>query len=157
MSDQILLTSQNNSILLDRNMADLKQFRFVGTLPDGTEQYEHNQGDNMNFEQYQSKSKQFAIYPDQGEREGLHYAMFGLASEVGELCGKIKKNMRDENGILTMDDREELEKELGDVLWYLSQCCEELGLSLQKVAVNNVIKLMDRMERNMISGSGDNR
>ena len=156
LDNRVLLTGKNNSVLLNKQMIDMQNFRYTGTLPDGTEKYEH-QADKMTLEQYQNKSKQFAIYPEQGGREGLHYAIFGLASEVGELCSKIKKNMRDENGVLTLDDNEEIGKELGDVLWYLSQCCEELGLQLQNVAEQNVKKLMDRMERDMIKGSGDNR
>ncbi|MFZ4600444.1 MAG: nucleoside triphosphate pyrophosphohydrolase family protein [Terrimicrobiaceae bacterium] len=161
MSSNVLIVDSGtqNAILLDRNIVDMDRLEFLDKLPDGTERYQHKikKGETMNFEQYQNKSKQFAIYPDQGEREGLHYAVFGLASEVGEICSKIKKNMRDENGVLTMDDHENLGKELGDVLWYLSQCCEELGLDLQHVAEENVKKLMDRMERQMISGSGDDR
>lgn len=156
MNNQVLLTSQKGSVLLNKHLTDLKHFRYTGKLPDGTETYQHK-GENMTFDQYQNKSKQFAIYPDSGEKEGLHYALFGLTSEVGEICSKIKKNMRDENGVLTLDDQDELSKELGDVLWYLSQCCEELGLNLQDVAEQNVKKLMDRMERQMIGGSGDNR
>ena len=47
--------------------------------------------------------------------------------------------------------------ELGDVLWYLTQICTELGLTLQEVASANVEKLYSRLERDQIHGEGDER
>jgi NTP pyrophosphatase (non-canonical NTP hydrolase) len=65
--------------------------------------------------------------------------------------------IRDESGIVSEQKKEEIKKELGDVLWYLSQIATELGLSLSDVAKLNIEKLQSRLERNKISGSGDNR
>ena len=48
-------------------------------------------------------------------------------------------------------------KEAGDILWQLSQCLEEMGLSLQVVAEMNLKKLEDRQQRGVLKGSGDNR
>jgi len=39
-----------------------------------------------------------------------------LAGEIGEVVEKIKKIIRDEDGLLTKERCEEIEKELGDVL-----------------------------------------
>ena len=47
--------------------------------------------------------------------------------------------------------------ELGDVLWYLTQICTELDLSLEEVAAENIEKLFDRLERGVIGGEGDVR
>jgi NTP pyrophosphatase (non-canonical NTP hydrolase) len=85
------------------------------------------------------------------------YPFFGLAGEVGEVHEKLKKIMRDNDGIINPDVRNALIKELGDILWYLSACSRELGVSLQHVANQNVSKLLSRMERNQLQGSGDNR
>ena len=49
------------------------------------------------------------------------------------------------------------ELELGDVLWYLTQICTELDLTLEEVAEANLVKLFDRLERGKIKGDGDNR
>ena len=85
------------------------------------------------------------------------YPTLGLANEAGEVAGKIKKIFRDHSGRITHEDREALKQELGDVLWYLTQICAELGLTLEQVAEANIEKLFSRLERNQIQGSGDNR
>ena len=74
-----------------------------------------------------------------------------------EVSGKIKKIFRDKEGIISESDREALEGELGDVLWYLAQISTELGLSLDEIAEHNIAKLLDRQARGKIHGDGDNR
>ena len=81
----------------------------------------------------------------------------GLANEAGEVAGKVKKIFRDRDGKISDDDRDALKKELGDVLWYLTQICTELGLTLEEVAAHNVEKLAARLERGTIKGDGDDR
>lgn len=85
------------------------------------------------------------------------YPTLGLTNEAGELAGKVKKIFRDHAGKISPDDRLELKKELGDVLWYLTQICSELDLTLQEVAEANIEKLYSRLERGAIGGDGDNR
>ena len=65
--------------------------------------------------------------------------------------------MRDNNGNFDNESRLALKKELGDVLWYLSNLCDELNFSLSDVAKNNLEKLNLRLSRGKISGSGDDR
>ncbi|MDE1852085.1 MAG: nucleoside triphosphate pyrophosphohydrolase family protein, partial [Candidatus Micrarchaeota archaeon] len=72
---------------------------------------------------------------------------------VGELLNKIKKVGRDGKVL----DKEEMAGELGDVLWYVSQLAAELGLDMDYIAEKNIKKLKDRMDRNALKGSGDNR
>jgi NTP pyrophosphatase (non-canonical NTP hydrolase) len=109
----------------------------------------------MTFEEYQKISRKTALYPDLGKN--FIYPTLGLAGESGEVAEKIKKILRDDNGIILEEKREDLKKELGDVLWYLSQISTELGLSFEDVARFNIEKLQSRAQRNMIHGSGDNR
>jgi NTP pyrophosphatase (non-canonical NTP hydrolase) len=85
------------------------------------------------------------------------YPTLGLANEAGEVAGKIKKIFRDREGVISEADRLDLKKELGDVLWYLTQICSELDLTLQEVAEANIEKLYSRLERGTIGGDGDNR
>ena len=109
----------------------------------------------MNFAAYQTKSRKTAKYPPIGH--AVVYPILGLTNEAGEVAGKIKKIFRDKSGVITAADREALEGELGDVLWYLAQVCTELEISLDEVAEHNLEKLFSRLERGRIGGDGDNR
>ena len=109
----------------------------------------------MTFKEYQKKSRRTAIYPDKDHN--FVYPTLGLAGETGEVAEKIKKVLRDNNGVVDEGRRQEIMKELGDVLWYIAQLATELGLSLDEIAELNIKKLNSRKKRNKISGSGDNR
>ena len=109
----------------------------------------------MTFKEYQKKSRKTVIYPNKGHN--FVYPTLGLAGETGEVTEKIKKVLRDNNGVVNRGRRQEIMKELGDVLWYIAQLATELNLSLDKIADLNIKKLSSRKERNRISGSGDNR
>ena len=85
------------------------------------------------------------------------YPTLGLANEAGEVAGKIKKIFRDKGGVIGEEDRQALKYELGDVLWYLTQICTELNLTLEEVAAANLEKLFSRLERGQIRGEGDHR
>jgi len=109
----------------------------------------------MNFNQYQEEARKTAIYPNLGKN--FVYPVLGLCGEAGEVAEKIKKVIRDNNGIITEEKTIEVAKELGDVLWYISNICNELDLSLDKVALLNLSKLRKRQEENKVHGEGDNR
>ena len=109
----------------------------------------------MDFNEYQTKSRKTAGYPDIGHP--VIYPTLGLANEAGEVAGKIKKVFRDKSGQISAETREALKAELGDVLWYIAQVATELGLSLDEIAEYNLSKLSDRLERGKIKGDGDNR
>lgn len=109
----------------------------------------------MTFEEYQNKSRETAFYPGLGSN--FIYPTLGLVGESGEVAEKIKKILRDKEGVINEDSRKEIAKELGDVLWYLAQLSSELNLSLDDVAKMNIEKISSRKERNVLSGDGDNR
>ena len=109
----------------------------------------------MTFEEYQQQSNRTAVYPDKGNN--FIYPTLGLTGEAGEVAEKIKKVLRDKGGAVDEATREEIKKELGDVLWYVAQVSTELGLNLDEVAELNLQKLFSRLERGKINGSGDNR
>jgi len=110
----------------------------------------------MTFDEYQSKTPLTAKYPTE-KSMGILYTSMGLSGEVGEICNKVKKIIRDDNFIVTDDKRNDIKKEIGDVLWYVSQLCNELGLNMDEIAFTNLEKLRSRNERGVIGGSGDNR
>lgn len=109
----------------------------------------------MNFDHYQIHSRKTAQYPNMGTN--FVYPTLGLCGEAGEVAEKIKKIIRDHGGIIDEAKKAEIAKELGDVLWYVSQIATELELPLKAVAAANLEKLQSRMERGKISGEGDNR
>jgi NTP pyrophosphatase (non-canonical NTP hydrolase) len=86
----------------------------------------------------------------------LSYLGLGLG-EVGELQGKLKKVIRDGEGLVTPETKERLKGEIGDILWYVSELCTELGLEMEDVAMSNLVKLASRKERGLLQGEGDNR
>jgi NTP pyrophosphatase (non-canonical NTP hydrolase) len=114
-----------------------------------------NYKDYMNFKEYQEESRKTAIYPKLGQN--YVYPVLGLSGETGEVAEKFKKIIRDKDGIISDEDKLEIAKELGDVIWYLSQICTELGLSFESIAENNLKKLKDRQNRNTLKGNGGNR
>jgi NTP pyrophosphatase (non-canonical NTP hydrolase) len=109
---------------------------------------------NMTFNEYQSMAVKTAIY---GVGDRIIYPALGLANECGEVLGKIKKVLRDNQGIYSKDHIEKISDEIGDTLWYMAALARDLDLSLEDIANNNIAKLLDRQARNVIHGSGDQR
>src|SRR5581483_10874187 len=89
-------------------------------------------------------------------KDTLHWVL-GINGEAGEVAEKVKKIIRDRNGKVTEQDKTELAKEIGDVLWYLAVFAHQLGFSLEEVARDNLEKLSSRKARGVLGGSGDNR
>ena len=121
---------------------------------------------DLQINEYQKKAHETADYPEGkviDTKEGVEhyinyiYPALGLAEEAGEVAGKYAKAVRDNAGVI--DERHKLEiiKELGDVLWFVSELCTSLGVSMSEVAQKNLDKLASRKERGVIHGSGDNR
>ncbi len=119
----------------------------------------------MDFDEYQTKahgtSKNTSIMGSK-----LLYPVLGLGDESGEVLGKVKKRFRDDGSgnpitdeVLLKDDefKDMLTKELGDILWYISETAFQFGIPLDGIAQANIDKLYSRMARGVISGSGDNR
>ncbi len=108
----------------------------------------------MEINQYQQKAMVNKVY---GYGSTIIYPALGLGNEAGEVQGKIKKVLRDNDGNFDDENRAKIADECGDVLWYLAALADDLGYTLQQIAEMNIAKLDSRRERNMIHGSGDNR
>jgi NTP pyrophosphatase (non-canonical NTP hydrolase) len=104
----------------------------------------------LTFNDYQVSASATAIYP---AKHAIVYPALGLAGETGEIAEKVKKWLRGDREL----NREDLAKELGDVLWYLSALASDLSIPLEEVAQANINKLLDRQDRGVLKGDGDNR
>ena len=110
--------------------------------------------EHMTFDEYQQRALATAIYPREA---GIVYPVLGLAGESGEVADKVKKTIRDHDGVFDQEVRIEIAKEAGDVLWYLAALARELGMSLEDIAGMNIEKISSRSMRGKLHGSGDNR
>ncbi len=110
---------------------------------------------SLTFSEYQEKAKETALYPNVGKNP--YYPSLGLAGEAGEIANKVKKIMRDKNDQIDDETREDIKKELGDVLWYVSAVAGEFGLDMGEIAEKNYDKLKKRLAEGTIKGNGDNR
>jgi NTP pyrophosphatase (non-canonical NTP hydrolase) len=108
----------------------------------------------MTFDDYQEVAVKTAIYP---VGDMVIYPALGLCSEAGEVAGKVKKCLRDKNGVMSQEDLEAIADEAGDVLWYIAALARDLGISMSTMAHRNAKKLQDRKERGVLGGSGDKR
>lgn len=110
----------------------------------------------INFNEYQKKSRE--TYGEiKTHNNPIVYPTLGLVNEAGEVAGKVKKVFRDKKGVFDAEAVADIKDELGDVLWYFTQICTNLGLTLDEVAQGNIEKIMSRKTRGKLGGSGDKR
>lgn len=105
---------------------------------------------NLKLNTYQRLAHETAL-----PYSSVYYPFVGLAGEAGEIANKIKKSMRGDVTFAAI--KQDLISELGDVLWYIQECANCLGVDLEEVAVANIVKLADRHQRGVVRGNGDNR
>ena len=113
--------------------------------------------EELSLDRYQELSQARAVYPDAGKGTNICYPTLGICGEAGEVAEKIKKVLRDKDGVLSEEDLLGVVKELGDVLWYVAALARELGVNLQRVAELNLAKLTLRHANGTLHGSGDDR
>lgn len=106
----------------------------------------------MKIEEYQNFTKTTNCYP---KEEMIECLTFGLCSEAGEVAGKLKKLKRDNTDKMVFI--QDTVKELGDVMWYVSELANTLGISIDDILEMNKMKVSLRKVRGTIAGSGDER
>lgn len=155
-----IIESEKNKVVVTRNdvanlvtTADMSEEDQNKAIYDYLEDHGAVVYSDISFNEYQDFTKTTAIYP---KNKALEYLCLGLASEAGEVAGKLKKVIRDHKGF-DHDTDKALLKEIGDVLWYCARIADELGGSLSEIAEENMAKLKDRQVRGKLGGSGDNR
>ena len=129
------------------------------------EQNQNAAANEMGINFYQKCALNTAVF------EHNDYPLIALGEEVGEVMGKIakfgrKNNMSVEQVINAIANpqtsavqelREQVGKELGDVLWQWAVLAKTLGFNAFDVAALNLMKLQDRQQRDVLNGEGDNR
>jgi NTP pyrophosphatase (non-canonical NTP hydrolase) len=109
----------------------------------------------MNLDEYQKRAKRTASPKD--KKDELFHLLLGLMGESGEIAEKMKKIIRDHESDFDKLDKDDLKKELGDILWYVAILADYFDLSLEEIGSKNIAKLASRQARGTLSGSGDNR
>lgn len=106
----------------------------------------------MDINKYQEWTLSTAVYPGAGEHsfQEVVYLTLGLASEAGEVAGKLKKIVRGDKV-----DPEAFVSEVGDCLWYVARLCDNMGITMEQLAEYNMQKLEERKQAGAIKGSGD--
>lgn len=102
------------------------------------------------FDDYQAAAFKFRVDGSPPEER-----VMGLLEEAGEVAGLFKRLLRGDYSPDVATTK--LHKELGDILWYLSQVAFDNGFKLSEIAQENLNKLESRQIRNVILGNGDNR
>ena len=123
----------------------------------------------MDVSEYQTGTRATAIYGEStdtlldkefdiiGTFIDLSYVTLKLNGEAGEIAEEIGKLLRDDYGEMKSEREEKIIKEIGDLCWYLSQLCNELGISLESVMEDNLAKLQKRQREGKLHGSGSDR
>lgn len=107
------------------------------------------------LDEYQKQAVATLICP---EKDRLYYLAMQLCAEAGEVAGKIAKKIRKgEQDTWSISELIEVDKELGDVLWYVAVLAHALDMHLSEIANLNLDKLQDRKARGVLHGNGDNR
>ena len=124
------------------------------------------------FNEYQEFTKSKAVYNESVWLHHTHretnpadivvmnymYPLLALGEEAGEVQGKVAKFIRkSKNEVNIPQLREDVKKELGDLLYQVSECARQFGFTLQEVIDSNVAKLDDRQARGVLIGVGDDR
>ena len=104
----------------------------------------------MGLDEYQLWTREVAKYPPENE---LQYLTAGLCAEAGEVADKVAKHWRGDKEL----DKDAVIKEVADVMWLCVRLCDHFEVSAEEAIKDNVNKLMSRLQRGVIKGSGDDR
>jgi NTP pyrophosphatase (non-canonical NTP hydrolase) len=109
----------------------------------------------MNLEDYQRLAKRTANPKD--TKNEIFQLLLGLIGESGEVAEKMKKIVRDQGSDFSKVNKDDLTKELGDILWYVAMLADYFDIPFEEVGKKNIEKLASRQARGKLTGSGDNR
>ena len=110
----------------------------------------------MKINEYQKLAMRTCSIPYEAKKDMLRRAVFGLASEAGEVASLLQKEYQGHEFDLT-----HAKKELGDCCWMIAEACTALGLELEDVMQTNIDKLRARFpegfdpEKSLHRAAGD--
>lgn len=114
-------------------------------------------GGKMRANEYQKLAARTLIdepdVPLSGHETMIIWNAVGLAGEAGEVVDHIKKGIFHRHGL----DLDKLEKEIGDVLWYVAALCTKLNIDMESVMQKNIDKLIARYPNGYSSEDSINR
>lgn len=93
----------------------------------------------MTGNEYQKLAMRTCSIPYDAKTCMLNHAVFGLASEAGEVAGILQKQYQGHPVEL-----EHFKKELGDCLWMIAEACTALDIYIDDVMQTNIDKLKAR-------------
>lgn len=105
----------------------------------------------MNMNEYQRRASLTAVYP---KEKAFEYLATGLSAEAGEISSIVSKWIRGDRAAIP---NLKMQRELGDLLWFVSEMSKMIGTNLSMVAEVNLKKLEDRQKRHVLKGDGDDR
>lgn len=92
----------------------------------------------MDFSTYQQLASR-TMNPALGREETLQHALYMCCAEIGEVHSLFQKKYQGHD-----INRVHLVKEIGDVLWGLSELCTVFNINMDEVARTNIEKLLER-------------
>ena len=92
----------------------------------------------LTFKEYQMQARR-TQNQELTPRERLEHSLWGLSSEVGEICGIHQKTHQGHPL-----DAVALRKEVGDAMWFIGELCDVYGFDMGAIAEENIAKLRRR-------------
>jgi NTP pyrophosphatase (non-canonical NTP hydrolase) len=137
--------------ILDKEEMELLNtpiWEWIGMLVNKIEQDQKE----MKMNQYQDLTSRTAPHFDD-ILEGLVWGAMGISSEAGEVVGVIDKSVYKKHPW----NHKDLAYELGDVLYFIARLANDIGYSLDEIAVMNQQKLYKRYPNGFNSEDSINR
>lgn len=106
----------------------------------------------MRLNEYQYHAERSANMTVEPKLQLANYGL-GITGEAGEVADIIKKGVFHGHSL----DVDEIEKELGDVLWYIANIASICNLDLSRVAEKNIDKLQKRYPKGFSQNDSINR
>lgn len=106
----------------------------------------------MNFNEYQVLANRTSN-KELDFSTSLAVAALGLVGEAAEVSEMVKKHLGHGHEL----DFLEIEKELGDTLWYIAELCSLLGMDMTFTAQRNIAKLKARYPEGFSEEASVNR